>query len=542
MTRREIVLPVLIWGLVAALLRVGFASGFEAPEPVLDQARFVALAEGLEEEGPYVSSPLYPIVISIFGEGGTRTFQWVLGVLTVMLCTFTAGKRFGARAAWITGLLLAAFGPAMHYESLLLVASSMAFLFAACLAIEPEEEESLGRGLTCGVLLGIAAALRPTALVLAPVMAAGLALRGMKRSSLTLLFGTALAVSPIALRNTLSGEPVPLTSGGGFNLWVGNHEGAPGVFQAPPGYDFALDPVGKNLACVLSEEELDHRGASAWWREQAEFSGSLFLRKLALWFHPEEIPQLGPDDFRPARTESPWLRFPVDGRLLLLLGFLAPLILPKEKRGAAWMLAAYSAVCVLFFVSGRFRYPGLPIAAVLGGGALAQLTAIDRARLTRFAGIAIALFAFTFWLYRSSGDFAMGEATSRGEEGRALAAEGRYVEAADAFRRELEDDPTLHRAALDLARLLSGPLLADDEDEKRRQWSEVVRLLGPVTSTEPTLGEAWFYLGVSQLNLKQFPLAASALEQATRNAEPGDDWSGEAQRALDVARRAARGG
>lgn len=540
--RRGPLLPTLACGAAALALRLAHAVQAEAPTPVLDQARFLAQAASIRAgdgpgEGPYATSPLYPYLLALLGDGARLT-QLALGAGTAALVALAATRRAGPVAGWIAGLLVATSGPAVHYEGQLLVAGPLAFLLALALALAPDEpgpRESL-RGGAAGVALGLAAALRPTALAPALALAAVSLARGRRRAAAALGIGLALTVLPFTLRNTLvGGEPVLLTTGGGFNLWVGNHAGAPGVFEAPPGYDLALDPVGAELARRESGEDLDAAGASAWWRGRAleGMGAGLFLRKLALALHPEEIPQLGPDDFRPARREAWWLRLSLDARWVLLLALLAPLAAPRERIAAPCaMAAAYGAVLVLFFVSGRFRLPMMPVAAVLAGASLAHARA--RPRLLGLAGLVLA--STSLLVYRAGGPFSLGEADTRAAAPRALAQEGRYGEAADALRALLAEDPTYARAALDLGRLLLGPLLGTTPEQKRAAWSEAAAALERAVVHQPQLGEAWFYLGVARLNLGQRGAAAEALEEALRHAAPQDDWRSEAARALAAAR------
>ena len=534
--------PTLITGAVALVLRLthGFLS--PSPLPVLDQARFLSQAAAIRAgqgagPGPYATSPLYPYFIALFGEG-TRWVQLLLGAGTVALAAQIATSRLGRRAGWTAGLLLAAFGPALHYEGQLLVAGPLAFFLTLALAFAPDEPGPRPqlRGAAAGVALALASALRPTALAPAIALLAATLLRRQTRAAGALATALVLGILPFTLRNAaVAGEPILLTSGGGFNLWVGNHPGAPGVFDAPPGYDFALDPAGIELARRESGEELSAAEASAWWRARAlaGMSPGLFLRKLILSFHPEEIPQLGPDDFRPARRDRWWLRWPIDARWILLLALLAPLAAWKRHQtllAPLLMALAYGATLLLFFVSGRFRFPLLPLAAILAGATLPCLPRRPPLTLT-----ATVLAILSLWLYRPTGPYSLGQASTRGARARALAHEGHYLEAAETFRSLLDADPAYARGALDLARLLLGPLLGSDPDSKRAAWSEAAQVLERALERGPGPGEAWFYLGVARLNLGRRAEAAQALEQALMMSRGDEPWLSEAQRALEAA-------
>jgi len=576
----------------------------------LDSARFVELAaavragEGVGEE-PYATSPLYPYLLALFpgverAESTLpflRGLQLLLGALTCALVACAAGRRFGPRAGWIAGLLLACYAPAMHYENQVLVAGPLGFLLATALVLAPGEGETrraARRGAGAGIAVGLAAALRPTALApglaLGVVLAAGVLRRRVAPIALVaFLLGLLAAVAPFTLRNHLvGGEPVLLSANGGFNFWVGNHRGAAGVFDPPAGYDFQLDPAARGLAERGAGEELSATQASRWWRERAlEDVGAdpadwlaLTGRKLLLLLGPAEIPQLGPDDFQLQRDRLWPLRAPVDARWLLLLALAAPFALGlARRRGAlepAVMAAAYGAVVVLFFVSGRFRAPLLPLAAVLAAGTVEALIALLSERSRRRAGAALAgglllLGLLSLWVYRSGGPYSptapVGEhgrqeallllregrageaipllqalleegedATTRATLAHALALEGRPGEAAQEYRRVLAAEPQRAQAALELGNLIVGPLKGDTPEARLAAWREAEPLFAQAVEHQPRFAVGWFHLGVARLQLRRFEAAEEALEKALELGQRGEEWRAEAERALEIAR------
>lgn len=541
-------------------------------ELVVDQAQFARIAASIRSgegsgDGPYITSPLYPYLLAFFPgvEQGTallgaRTAQLVLGAITAALVALVSARRFGLLAGWVSGLAMASFGPAMHYEAQIIVAGPMAFLLVAALALEPDERgpRSSARALGAGVLLGLAAALRATALLPAAALIGVLLARRLTRAGALVGAGVLAAVLPFSLRNAVAGgEPVLLTASSGFNLWVGNHQGAPGIFAPPPGYDFASDPVGRAMAEAEQGRELSAAEASSWWRalafdEVRAAPGAALARcatKLALTFHPGEIAQLGPDHFPPYRREIWALRGPLDGRMLLLAALLAPLLgwwasgrdgLARLAAPAA-MAIAYGLTLVLFFVSGRFRAPLMPLACVLTGASLQAAWALAPPRRWAAAGAFAGLMLASLWLYRSAGPLALGQPSKMLDPAHELAQAGDLAGAAEAYRAVLAEDPQHARAAFELAGLLAGPLKGETPAEKLAAWQAAEPLYAQAVAAQPRFAEAWFNLGVARLQLRRFADSIDALNTALGLASGGEDWHAEAQRALALARGAAQG-
>jgi tetratricopeptide (TPR) repeat protein len=575
-------LLIVVFGLALGLRLAVLAQGSAGPDPlfgelVLDEAQFARIAADIRcgegaGDGPYVTSPLYPYLLALFPgieEGGAqipvRAAQLILGALTAVLAALTSARRFGAVAGWVAGLALATLGPAMHSEAQVIVAGPLALLMIAALTLEPDVAgpRSTARALGAGVCLGLAAALRATALLPAVALVGVLLVRRRGRAGAWLTTGVLAVVLPFTLRNAVvGGEPVLLTTSGGFNLWVGNHRGAPGIFAPPPGYDFASDPVGRGLAEAEAGRAMGATEASDWWRARAldEVKAAprealqLWIRKLALVFHPGEIPQLGPDDMRPYRRGIWALRGPLDARWLLLAALLAPLVVgwAGGREGLARgnlarlaapgaMALAYGLTLLLFFVSGRFRAPLLPLACVLTGATVQAALGLAPRRRWAAAGAFGGLLLASLWVYRDGGPLVLGEAGKVLDRAHQLAGEGDFTGSAEAYRAVLAEDPRHARAAFELAGLIAGPLKGSAPAEKLAAWRAAEPLYARAVAVQPRFAEAWFNLGVARLQLRRFPGATEALNTALGLANGNEDWCAEARRALAIARNAAPG-
>lgn len=156
-----------------------------------------------------------------------------------------AARFWGQKVAVLSALILAVWPTLVMYPTIL--ASELPFLFLTLLALDLWTVPWLGlaaRGLLAGLVLGLAALVRPQALLLPLVYAGGLVLmlRAGRAALLeqircVVLAGIAMAVvvAPWTWRNhQLYGEPVLISSNGGITLWMGNTPGTDGRYMVTP--------------------------------------------------------------------------------------------------------------------------------------------------------------------------------------------------------------------------------------------------------------------------------------------------------------------
>jgi len=577
-------------------------------------------------EHPYLLSPLYPYFLALFpsieGEPatqaalGVRAVQAGLGAATCVLAARIAARAGGRGAGWMAGLATAFFGPLVHYETSVLVAGPQALFLTLAVDLasgdpgaaaperpEAEAAETIGAGASrsraarwagVGLALGASAALRPTGLFVAAAFALALcagALRGRRSSAilmLALVAGCALCVLPFTARNlAVSGEPVLLSANGGFNFWIGNHAGAQGVFQTPPGLDFERDPLGLALAEAGLGRPVGYREASAWWRARALADiGADPLRwlgllgfKLALFLHPVEIPQLGASfAWHRARAWPLWAGWPLDARWILILALAAPCAASLAGGAAAarrlrWPLVAFwtylAAIC-LFFVTARYRVPIVPLAAALAAVTVRSLLVLARgtwerpgATLALSGGIAAAAFA-SLALYRAGGplDIPASTGTEERQLGISLVEQGRYEEAIEVYRRALaeREDP---RTRGNLARALRAAgrieeaiaeyqrVLAARPGDATALYSfgnlwwkdlanprEAERLFRKAIERDSRFAEAHFNLGAVLLERGELEEASRSIAEALELAGPDAPWRKDAEAAFARARLA----
>lgn len=557
---------------------------------------------------PYLLSPLYPYILALFtnaqGElavGSVRLLQACAGAATAVCSATIAGRIAGGRAAVVAGLSVALFGPLIHFDAAILVASLQGFSLTLGLALlmhadarETRQESAPRRHLSilgAGLALGFSAALRPTVLALCLLVGTVLIWRLFRtqaaraangRRLLAFALGCLLPVAPLALRNVLvTGEPILLSANGGVNFWIGNHSAASGVFRLPADYDFAHDPLGKQNAERALGREVSYREASQWWSDRAwqdirdnpGRSLGLLGKKWLLFFHPQEIPQLGLS-FHWHREQAWPLRLPVDARDWLFLALLAPLLLlfsrgPSGVRPVQWpllFLGAYATAIALFFVTGRYRAPIMPAAIALAAGGLVTLWDVGRGHIQRGRGpcaISAALVLGLGWWSQSLFEGPLSLPTSTGVEerqrGMTLYSEGRYAEAVEAYHRSLQrsDSAITHnnlanalkalgrldeclaeyKRALELAPLDAATHynLGNLYRNQLQQPQLAAQLYERATQLQPNMLEAHFNLGAVRIDLGDFEGAIACFRLVQARAPEGHPLLAQCPQALAIA-------
>ena len=345
--------------------------------------------------GPFWLSPLYPIALAgLFKAFGSQQVGFVvIAQMTLSLGTLAAilqmtRKLFGNVAAITAGIAAALFGPWLYYDGVLLSASLILFLNAvlmllivtrthpdtgARLCAPTSKDDTIW--LAIGLLCGLSALARPSALVFGAALLVWLALRkesGRWRRVVFLLVAMCVPLVPVLVRNyKASGSLILTTSSGGVNFFIGNRAGASGMYDE---MDFinSFDPqreaegyrveATKRLGHVVSLNE-----ASRYWGGQAlddmvHNPGGwlrLMVRKLWLTMQREELPNnlslRGVAGFTPILNA-----LPMRWGLLFPLALTGAWLAWRKRRDTRvlWIYGAcYLAVNLLFFSSSEYRFP-----------------------------------------------------------------------------------------------------------------------------------------------------------------------------------------
>ena len=225
---------------IAAVAVAGFATtSFGDARPYLEAATELANHGRYPErtEPYFFRPPAYPafLVAATLGRPDrvalAKVANALLGAVAAVLLAALSARIFNNRAVAVATGLAAALHPSfvllstdVQSEPLFLVAlllSGLALLAAA-------DGASKASAFAAGVALGLAALTRPSALALAPLLAAPLFDRRRPRAaglSLAALAvaGLVVALAPWTIRNAARfGELIPVSDAGGVSLYAGN--------------------------------------------------------------------------------------------------------------------------------------------------------------------------------------------------------------------------------------------------------------------------------------------------------------------------------
>jgi hypothetical protein len=274
-------------------------------------------------------------IFKVFGESDTAIefVQILCDSLAAVFVFLIAGELMSGRIAVVAGIL-AALSPQFAYYSVLLLPDSLSvlpILVAVYFLIRAIKHPRLLSFLLAGVFIGLSCWLRANALLLAPILAClvPLFLRrgGRLRYSLALVFGAAILIAPITIKNAIVFHRfIPLSLGAGQKLLEGIAEYDQGRFGIPktdlgimrqeaamyqrPDYALVLfGPDGIERDRLRIRRGLSVVGAHPVW-----YSGVMFRRGVS-FFRVDRVPitaaeapvshTLGVANTTPAWTNSP---------------------------------------------------------------------------------------------------------------------------------------------------------------------------------------------------------------------------------------------
>ncbi len=428
--------------------------------PQLDARENLAWATSLAAgddrwPSPPTHGPAYPYLLAALLKlsGGSlpavRVAQAAIGGLTALLLTLLGSRLFGRRAGLAAGLLLAFSGPVAFVDVSLWEEVLLLPLLVLALLLLVRCPSPLSAVLA-GLLLGLASASRPTALLFALFAAAVIPfLRGWSRrglSAVALLAAAGLVLVPAVVASSRSaGRFVFVRSFGTINLWIGNDPAGGGVQNARPNgaWDrLAGEPYREGVA-PGGEERYFLRKTLA--RAAADPAGlARVLLSKAVWLVQAEEP----------RDNQSYAFFCAHSLLLRLLpgfGLLAALAAVGLVRG--FRESSVPALPVVFFLAGalpalvvlaglRYRLPVVPLVALFAGAGAAFL--VETARAKRFTNLAAlgalagAVLVLTHLRTHAPSHVFAEELSS---EGNSLIEEGKASEAEAAFRKAAAADP-----------------------------------------------------------------------------------------------------
>ncbi|GBE30108.1 MAG TPA: tetratricopeptide repeat protein [Bacteroidetes bacterium] len=505
-----------------------------------------ALIGGTQVYGPYFRAPLYPWLISALGNLFGNTF-WPIRILQVLISSLMAGglailarRWMGNRAGWIAGLTWALYGASIYFDGEGLIASLFTSgMIGLLLLLDGSARKHWTLHVVLlAVLFALQIALRANALAFAPVLALAVWWTGkeqrvpLSRRSVTIISAAALSfllILPIVLHNHTTGAGWTISSQGGINLFLGNHETASGAYAVDP--DFGADWTQKqveNRAEMTEERSLS----------EAEISRHYTQRALKFWIdHPVDaigltfrkfLATLNWRELGNNRPLNPylWNVQPIFA-MLLTVGFPLIMIVALAFMIPAWKTMVYirpaillalihALVMIAFFVNARYRFPMTPMLVLLFAYGIDQLLP-DRRRAKAGRGwwirttATILASAIIVLIPRPVPSIDEDQAWLLHHANALLRLE-RYDEAREAFQQLLESHPNVLNGHLNLGVI---ELREDNLNEARGQFAAELDL-------RPDNELAWNNLGVTYELLNDTESAIESYRQAF-NLDPTND-------------------
>lgn len=438
--------------------------------PVLDAGFYHDTARGLlagewPRAEPYFMGPLYTYVLgglyALFGGDPLvgRAANLVLGVLTLWLTGVTTRRVAGDVAALAAVFVGVLYGPSIFYEQVLLLATLLTLLavvvYERTLALT--ERGGWRAAVPLGLALGAAVALRGSAALYILPVAWAARRRLLGRDGVLALVCAGAVIAPFTVHNLTSGSSTLLTTNLGWNLFIGNHGGARGMFAYPNGWRAEGDPTGREFASELAGRALDADETNAFWLRQTRAAvardplgtAARAARKLYLFLQPSEIPQN--ESYRFYLMHVPPARVAMLGWWVLLP--LAVLGVTVSRRAqAAGPRAVSSALlfalvplvaCAIFFVTGRYRLPSVPFLTMLAGVGTAWLLGAAGREPRRAVLATLAVVVTSLALLAVPAPFDVARALARDYEhvGLRYQREGAVRVAEEQYRLALEIEP-----------------------------------------------------------------------------------------------------
>ncbi len=455
-------------------------------------AREIASGQGAPPH-PYFRTPGYTYFLGmlrmIFPEGmfGIRFVQVVIGAVSCGLTGVLGARMFSRPVGWIAGSITAFYGPLIVVAPELLSPVVTIFLNVAMLLclVEGLRSRRLGWWGAAGLLTGLSAIVRPDVLPVFGVMILFLALamkflRGNLMQFAAFALACAIPLSVTATRNYIVGnEFVLIGTQGGVNFFIGNNPESDGTSVEQPGKttwgggwedtkDDAEKEAGRSLTFGEASSHFFRKGLASY----VEAPGAMLrlnLRKLLYFWHGNELPnnkdEYASKYYSKVAAVTYWHR-----GLFFPFGLVGPLLLAAciwcwkgdhRSRLLIVYVGAYCLAVIAFFVTGRYRLPIIPAAAIL-----IALLAVEVTRLLRKPGGAVALLAS--WRFRGAlavmvaGIIFLNTPIAGAEEietrsayqtmkGISLMHLGRFAEAIEPLERAIKENPTSNRAAVNNA-------------------------------------------------------------------------------------------
>ncbi|MEO8033036.1 MAG: hypothetical protein ABI837_01290, partial [Acidobacteriota bacterium] len=345
---------------------------------------------------PPPHGPGYPFFLGILlhltgnSVNAALALQALLGAGTCVLVALLGAQFFGRTAGLFAGSLLAIYAPLIWTDVSTVAEGLLLFLISSAVLAAVRQ-----RGATSGLLAGIATIVRPTALVILPLL---LFAGRSRRVRLILLGACILPIAIVTAMNWVATRSlIPVQGYSGFNLYLGNSPLRDGLPSARPGGEWErLEPEAARLLIPTSQGQ-DRYFAKKAFVEIGQ-RPLAFLCLLAM----KSIRLLQDTEIRDSHSFYFFRGHSLPLRLLptfsLLFALAACGLVRTSWRDRGWWMALalvvlFGLTCVALVVGSRYRMPMVIGLALLAGAGGVKVIELARGRswpaLVRLAFIAI---------------------------------------------------------------------------------------------------------------------------------------------------------
>lgn len=424
--------------------------------------------------------------------------QSVMGAFTCLLAAETGAAWFGRRAGIVTGFILALYAPLIWIDASIYAEGLLIFLMTTALwCIATNRHPAV-----TGAVIGLATLVRPTALILLPLLLIAGARTWRARAILIAI--AAAVIAPVTIANWRAmHEWVPIQSAGGMNFYLGNSPARDGLPSARPGADWERiepDAARHGASTPVAEDRYFTQKTIAEIRQHPGAFLKLLGRKFVWTFQSEEIRDTHSFYFFRHLVPLLWLpSFTVVFALAAAGAFLADC----RNRGVR-IVAAYvvltALTCIGLVIAARYRMPIVVGLALFTGIVIARFPREPK-RLALTAAVALAAgLATRIWTHPASHSFAEEWALTS----ESLTKEGNDLEAERDARQAIAIDPR-NPLAYDALGLVLGA---------SNRMPEAADAFARATSLNPDFFSAHLHRGQAYAKVQDLDAAAAEYARA----------------------------
>jgi tetratricopeptide (TPR) repeat protein len=473
-------------------------------------------------------SPLYlyvnVLIYKIYGENWETLalLQILMGSLNCLFIYSIGEKIFGRAVGLLAALILLLYGNLTLIELTLEPEAFVLFFNSLLILIlmqnQAETDPGKGRWFLAGLVIGLATITKPNALLLLPVTLLWIwqtnRSPGRKiQSMFPVLFGVALIISPVTLRNYVKFQDfILVTADSGKVFFHGNGPGSTGMERADlPDQGFAEESQSepdsahaffRRTARVLAGRPLKPSECSRFWFARTldhirAHPFSVFLldtRKFFYFWGNYEVHDID-STYKNYRTIQNWPLLPFG--IISALGIVGMGLALKKFRQAFLlyaMILVYLISNLIFFVTSRYRLPAAPFLCIFAAYTLIFLFTQWREKRIKkflfFSGLVACLFAGTLFLFRDEiqtlDRWQRATRIHYSLEGNLLFKKGHYPEAIQEFKKAIHLEPDFAPA---LNRLGMSYAILNDYDQAEKYFRKVIEL-------SPGIDQGYLNLGL----------------------------------------------